>query len=448
MFGLDISLRVFIMSLFISSNYLCGFYFCLPLKMNKRQIITHILVSILWGFILCINAYAMSIPAPYLWGIVVELGYMYGTIYLYSVGSTARNIFVSFVAARGSNFLSAGIVLLVSKEFFLNFHVIKNGYKTLSYTSVFLFILCNIVCIILIRKLVCMLPKDEFIWNIIYGVFVWGFLLQQLFESIAYTFVKTDYTKYKYEHTLLQLVSGVFLMLVIIFAIIYSKNAEKKRITFQLHHRLTEAQALFEESVKKKESFQSIRHEWNRQEDLIRQSKGYASRDEISSYIEAADEYLKQYMKQPQSGSLLVDTAIDKGIEKLRQTNCEIELIVAPLELEEKTELELSYMLGELFNYVSNNIQGLTWCRIYLRKIRGNLISSFENGYDSRKQYIRCKLGSFIGEELALNQRLALTKEIVKNQQGAFYYQYDKEKIVISCMLCPVLALNENQAMI
>lgn len=441
----DLSLRVFIISLFISTNYLSGFYFCLPLNMKKRQIVVHILVSILWGYLLCINAYAMTLPAPYIIDMIVELGYMYGTIYLYSTGSVVRNIFVLFIAARGSNILSAALTFLVSKDFFMNFHVIKDGYKNLSYGSIFLFILCNTVCVLLIRKLIRMLPEEHFIWNIIYKIFVYGLVLQQSVEGISQAFSKPDYTTYKYQHALLQLSSGIFLILVILFAVIFTKTREKQENTAILEHKLNESKKLFQESIKQKQNFHTIRHEWNRQATLIQQANGYVPADKLSQYIENADEHLMQYMKYSQSGNLLVDTANMLGIKNLHEIDCKTELIIAPLSLDDDTDMELSYMLGETYTYITTNIKDLKWCRIYLRGIQGNIICSFETGYASKLQYLRCKLGTLIGEELSLNQKLAMTKQIIKKHHGSFYYQYDTEKITISYMLC-TFCTNKNGA--
>lgn len=425
---------IFLMSLFISINYLSGFYFCIPLNMKKKYIIAHVLISLIWGYALCINALTEAIPYSYFWNCIVELGFMFGTIYLFSTGNFVRNIFISFLAARIPTILSSAIVSLISKDFFNNFNLIEGGYKSLNIGMILFYIFINTIFVLLIRKVIIKLPQNGIIWNIIYNVFMYSFISQQVFEIIMRSINKNDFFTNKYNHIILQLASFLFIIFIIILGIVYSKSTQNKLENKILRHKIDESNIIHNSISQKKQQMHALRHEWNRQLELIRDSKGYVPSNVMQKYINEANDHLSLFMNFPLSGNLIVDTTIEKNIITMQKNNYEIEVIIAPITFDDDMDIDFVYTLEEIFDYINNHIVGLKWCRLYLRKIRNSLICTYEIGYDSTKQYIRCKLGTLIGDELNLNQHLTVTRQIIDKHQGSFLYNYDRNNITISYM--------------
>lgn len=420
----DFGLNMILLSLQISLCYLTSFYTYLSVNMRKKQVICHIMVSLVWGFVLGNLNWQMDSAIEYIWVIIIEVGYMYITTFLFTEGDFFCNVIRVILGAQTATTITTVPFFLANPQFQENY-VMPGRYSDLPVFELVLYDIVIIIVVFMLRPLVVKLICEDRNRGLLYKVFFGLFQISYLYEFVLR--LSEELKKGEELHVVYRLILAFLTVVIFIYIVIHSKRRSMEQQKNSLQNEKHRIAYQYEKMVEKNREMHMLRHEWNRQMELIRDALGYVPSDKLLSYVEKLDEKTRHFMMLSLSGNLYLDTVLEYHYTILEEKGIVVEMIIEPFSISESSVMDLVPVVEEMFRFVSEKAGFAAWCRFSIRQKKGKSICQMEIGNLDRKHYCFYKIMDGIGNHLWIRQSFPVTREITKKRNGATYYHFDRQ---------------------
>ncbi len=408
-----------------------------PLRNGKKSLIT--------GFCIQWVTYLLAIPLflcrdqgwPVIIGSAIEIFLYLMTVFCVTKGSFFYNIFSSILVSRMGNFVWGLIASLVPpmKQVLMEGVIGTDSPDSIFYTilGVCFLLIIMICCGILFKML---FPINSEIYVGADRIFLYGFIIMCLFISV------TQVVRYK-AHNVSIVVAAAFLfpgMMIQALSYLYNKM-ERKRVEKEqqkLREHLSDIYQSYELAVRENKELKDIKHDMNKQLEVIRQLAQQEERGEVRKYLLQMTSSETGYSNFPLSGNQDVDAILAMLYLQTKKKSIMLETVVEPLGDLPLDQTELIALLTSVSDEVMEKCTAGTatpWIRFSIRRKGKNILFMVE--YSMRKKFYALKkvLSGLFLLELGYLKANALVKGIVQKHQGIHITGADEEHGFISIMI-------------
>ncbi len=376
-----------------------------------------------------------SDAAGFLLVVVVELGYSYTCAYLL----VEEDFFLAQVKQTLASQLANGLATLVysfiAPDFFNTIYSNRDfaNAKPHEFAG---YILATFLSLVVLKPVFERLtPYRERLRPVYIGIFFLQWITY-IHEFITKIIVddKDITTMIRHHNDFYFLSCGAIVSLLVVLwvtqknKLLSHEELERKQKTEQLLLQ-------YENIIAADQKMREIRHEFNRQMDLIRAAKGYISREELVRYLGELDERSRERLSLSRSGSLYLDTAIEQNYAALKEYGITNEVVLAPLKVSEEVTNALINVINEYYAYIIAKHRYYDWFRITVRSHKKNIICLGEAGFKKPNGiHLRRTLSRIMGSML-LYEDFPKSFSVAKNMGGAFEKEITDEELRLITMI-------------
>lgn len=413
-------------------TYTVSFYLFLPVRLTGRQRIIHLFITCIWAYFPVAIVMHMTNSAQYILEVLLETGYQYLMILLFTEGDFFYNVIRQSLASQLGNILGTGVIMLIDKDF-MNTYFVMREYSAVKPATYLLYITMIALAFILEKPLFDRVLQykvsSHFLYRVIFALF-WISYIHEYIVRLQEEFYSGTQMHIIYS----VLYSSVALLIMIIIYIIslntslkYQKNSEQKEHAQMLLR--------YQNLTKANDRMLKLRHEFNRQMDIVKTAKQYIPSEAMNSYLAQLDDISKDFLTLSQSGLLFLDAAIEYNYSSLKQYDLIPEIIIMPFQVSEELTEDIILITNDLFEYIKTKHKRLGWYRFTIRKRESQLFLSMQAGYNNRNNYIISRLSNFIFDNFMYFDYLGHIAAISRKRDGIFESRILNNELTLNAMI-------------
>lgn len=423
--------NMILFSLVIAISYLVIFYFVLPVNIKKWQAIIHILITLVWAWILFVPIETMPLEYEVPFALFVELGFIIVTLYYFTEGDLLRNFFI-FMITYSVTSMMGSIYLEIFNSDFVEVLMLPIVEKARLEDFVPYYI-AQVVSVFLVRPIMLKIARYsdgyEFVYRYVVAALMFVYLIDYMVRKFTNAF---DDQIMSFD---VRAVVGVLSCCVLVYIVIWTKRKFMETQKKMLQEVTIITGEKYKEIVDNNQELKHFRHEINRHADAIKHVRSFVSYDEMGQYVASLGKVKQSFFEISFSGNLYLDAMVEKYYETLQKQGVVLETVLEPINIDDETAMELLCITEEMFLLILDNISNKKWCR-YCVRVRNNMIlCQMETEYNGYVEYCWYKFLDMVGDKMFVRQRLMKTRNIVNNRNGFYIYDHEKRKITLAAMI-------------
>ena len=428
--GINITVWLW-MAVYAYLLYAIVFFLYSHVTMTARQVKFFIPAIFVWTLI---ETYFTCLPASQFQMIMCnffELSWLLPTVYLFTECfslSLIRFSVVSWIA----NALSVVVMNIYDHDDYLLFSVKR--LNEISWKSIAVFTVSVVIVIFLeyplISRILPYKPHLVPVYRIGAGLYLVIVMVDYIIEINA-----AAGGEFVWRGTIKSLSAICLSMFVVLLAVMAKRrrmNTHKK----QLETRIELLNSEYENIVEKNRELHKVRHELNKQAEILRVTKGYVPemvRMDMIGQIETS--VARSFSGMSLSGNLMIDTLLEKSYKELKDKGIVLETVLTPIRFPKALEDDIVVVQEELFKFGKRFYESSDSIRYSIRVKNDKLFILFEAGLSNVGAYKRQRLIDLIGDKMIFRQAFNQTYSLINRNDGSIEYDLGKSDVTIGIMV-------------
>ena len=236
-------------------------------------------------------------------------------------------------------------------------------------------------------------------------------------------------------HIMYSVLSATSALLLMGVILIISKNASLKYQAAMSEKENEQLILQYKNLVTSNDRLLKLRHEFNRQMELIRDAKDYVPSDVLQHYLNHLNDVSKDFLSLSQSGSLYLDTAIEDNYSSLKTYPLVSEIVIMPIDLTQEQTKDIILITNDFFEYIRNKHSLLKWYRFTIRKRGSLLLCIMEAGYKNIFSYLLSSLSNLLFDKLVYFDHFSHIASVTRQRAGSFDLRVHKQQLTLAAMI-------------
>ncbi len=369
-------------------------------------------------------------------GLLETICYVF-TVFCVTKGSLYYNVFVSILVLKLGSFVWGIFASLIPpvKQVLMESMIGADSPDSIFYTILgagFLFLL-TLLCGVIYR-LLQPTGSEEYVGSD--RIFLFGYIVLCIFMAVS------QMIRYKAQNVSIVVAAAFLFPIIVLQLLSYAYNKlERKRIEKEqqkLREHLSDIYQSYELAVRENKELKDIKHDMNKQLEVIRQLAQQEERSEVRKYLLQMTSSETGYGNLPLSGNQDVDAILAMLYLQTKKKSIMLETVVEPLDDLPLDQTELIVLLTSVSDEVMEKCTAGTatpWIRFSIRRKGKNILFMVE--YSMHKKFYAFKkvLSGLFLLELGYLKANGLVKDIVQKHQGIHITGADEEHGFISIMI-------------
>lgn len=420
-----------LMAAYTFSLYTIVFFLYSHVTMTKRQVALFLPAIFVWVLIETYFVCLPSSPIQIVMCNVMELSWLLPTVYLFTDHFSLNLIRFSVVS-----WIANGAVMLVLQMYNPADAVSFSGKQLdlISPSSMAVFTISVAAVVILeypvIHWLMRYRPQLDLLYKTLTGCYL-CIIFFDLFVELRAAF-KGEFV---WRAEIKGATGLLFAVCMIFMAVLIKRNGLSVQRQ-QLEKRIEILNSRYEEVVSKNRELHKLKHELNKQAEMIRAVEGYVPEEVSHNIMKSMGAKLNQSLAGMSiSGNLMLDTMLEKHYRELEKRGIVLETILAPVKLQPDVEDSILMIQEEMFGYIRQFENDCTWIRYSFRVSGASAFIVMEIGLSNESYYKKQKVKNIIGDSLFVRQTFAQIAPVIAKRDGSMNYQLDRKNISIGVMV-------------
>lgn len=419
------------MAIYTYLLYTIVFFLYSRVTMTKKQVMLFIPAIFVWTLI---ETYFTCMPSSQFQMIMCnffELSWLLPTVYLFTENFSLNLIRFSVVSWIANVFAAIALNIYNHNDYVL---FSQKRLDEMSWTSIAVFALSVAVMVVLEYPLIKrLLPyKTHLVGK--YRIAACMYLVFVVIDYIIEINAAAD-GEFVWRGTFKAL-SALCLIVFIVFLAALARKRRMASYKQQLESRIELINSEYENIVEKNRELYKVRHELNKQAEMLRATKGYVPEDVRSNMMkEAGEQVRKSFEGMSLSGNLMIDTMLEKIRRKMYGKSIVFETVLTPIRFSKQQEDNVLIVQEDMFSFAERFYDDCKGLRYSIRTKNRMIFIIMEIELDDAGAYKKQKFIDMIGDRMIFRQTFHRTYSMLSRHEGSIDYELGRDGISIGVMI-------------